>query len=756
MSFAYRTTKLGVDLITKMIKADVRVHNAEVIKDDMDIIFVANHFTRIETFLLPHALLKHTDGHDIQSLAASDLFVGKLGNFLKSLGTVSTRDPDRDKIIIRSLLAGESHWVIFPEGAMIKDKKLINEEGEFEIYHKGERRRPFTGAAALAIQTELYRQTIKCLRDFGKTDEFEKAKQRFEIDDCDVTLSRRTVIIPVNITYFPIRSQENFFLRTAQRLSEKISARAIEELAVEGSILSNDTDVDITLGEPINVLDMLRGPEFSEHMTCATVDLHQLEKNPDSHFNRTARELMHRYMAEIYARTTINYEHIFATLIRYQQTRRFTERSYRNRIFLASRAIIALNKYRLHGILERTYREIIYEDFNPKFQAFIDLCLKQGILRKEGRHYVKVIRSSHSTADFHSVRQDDITYVIANEIEPLSDVTDIIRSYAEKARPELSREVREFFLKEDREMFDADYLIHAREGGSKTRDVGEPFLLLPERIRAGIVMIHGYLAAPLEVRAMAEHFKEQGFAVYGVRLRGHGTSPEDLSETPWEEWYESVNRGYCIIKSLTDDIIMGGFSTGGGLALMAAGRKGNKIRGVFSINAPLHLRNYAVHMIPSVSFVGGLFARMRGKPHPWEYVQTRPENAHINYNRNPVSAVKQLSECIRSMEKSLKDIVVPTMLVQAFRDPIVDPVSAQLIFSQIGTPRKELLILDRDRHGIINGEGTADVFERVQIFLNWARRQSPVERQLAESETVESPEKPSRLDDPLEPIVGAT
>ncbi|MBI1784472.1 1-acyl-sn-glycerol-3-phosphate acyltransferase, partial [Candidatus Sumerlaeota bacterium] len=106
MTFAYRSTVLSLDLATKLISADIRLHNLEAVKPDHSIIFVANHFTRIETFLLPHQLTKHT-GRTVWSLGADDLFKGRIGAFLRAVGTVSTKDPDRDKTIIRSLLTGE-------------------------------------------------------------------------------------------------------------------------------------------------------------------------------------------------------------------------------------------------------------------------------------------------------------------------------------------------------------------------------------------------------------------------------------------------------------------------------------------------------------------------------------------------------------------------------------------------------------------------------------------------------------------------
>ena len=52
-----------------------------------------------------------------------------------------------DKTVIRSLLMGDHPWLMFPEGSMIKDKKII-ERGKFLIYSSTEARRPPpTGAA---------------------------------------------------------------------------------------------------------------------------------------------------------------------------------------------------------------------------------------------------------------------------------------------------------------------------------------------------------------------------------------------------------------------------------------------------------------------------------------------------------------------------------------------------------------------------------------------------------------------------------
>ncbi len=288
----------------------------------------------------------------------------------------------------------------------------------------------------------------------------------------------------------------------------------------------------------------------------------------------------------------------------------------------------------------------------------------------------------------------------------------------------MSLRIRKIFYERDYEIFEDDYETYRSED-SRHMDVGKPFLMVPDNYKAGIVLMHGYLAAPLEVRALAQHLFDKGYAVYGARLRGHGTAPEDLAQTHWEEWHESMNRGYVIIKTLTDQIILGGFSTGGCLALYGAGLKQEKLQAVFSINAPMKLQKLAARFAPTAVSMNSLLKKFLLGKTEWDFVGNSPENAHINYRRNPLAGVRELSQLMEAMEKQLGNIVVPTLIIQGSKDPIVHPSSGPDIFEKVGTPHKELTIFERERHGIVNRGGADDVFNRVTYFLEWARRVRP-------------------------------
>lgn len=724
-TLALSMTKWALDVGTKMIKADVRLHNAEKVKGNTSIIFVINHFTRLETMLLPYTIHKHT-GLEVWSLAYAGLFKGRIGSYLRSTGTVSTEDPDRDKIIVNSLLRGAHPWIIFPEGRLVKDKKVVDDAGEFEVYADEGRRPPHTGAAALALRTEFFRNKIQCLYDRPGQPGLQEALDKFGLQSADEVLGKRTVIIPVNITYFPIRASENIVMRMATRFAKDLNKRALEELSVEGTVLSKDTDIDITLGEPIDVRSYLEAPEYADMMACGLGDLEAIEQDTKSRFNDAARLLMRDFMREIYQLTTVNYDHLFATIIRFQDARTFTERAYRNRIYLCAKMLQETRRYRLHSLLENTYRGIVYEDASPKFHNFMALCIKEGVIKRDGDTYIKNFALNRADVPFHSVRWEEMTKVIANEIEPLTDLVEEIRRVTRMPRFLLSKRIRDIFIEEDQQNFEREYARFYNPELSKGPDVGRPFLLKPMKVRGGVVLAHGYMSAPLEVRALAEYLYQQGYAVYGVRLGGHGTSPEDLAQTTWEQWYESFNRGYAVVKTLTDNIVLGGFSTGGCMALIAAARKANKVQSVFSINAPLHLRNYGFKLAPSVVSLNRLLRGMGREG--WEYAANVPENAHINYTRNPMAALNELAKVIAEMQKSLSSVAVPALVIQASKDVTVHPSSGQEIFDGLGGPHKKLVMLERERHGIINGLQREDVFAEVVHFLERAPQHAISER----------------------------
>jgi esterase/lipase len=162
-------------------------------------------------------------------------------------------------------------------------------------------------------------------------------------------------------------------------------------------------------------------------------------------------------------------------------------------------------------------------------------------------------------------------------------------------------------------------------------------------------------------------------------------------------------------------VVIGGFSTGAGLALELATRV--KSAGVFAVSAPLRLQYFSSRFVPAVDIWNRLMKKVKLGDTQKEFVENNPENPHINYVRNPISGVRELDRLMDTLEPKLKDITVPALVVQSANDPVVDPKGSERIFKLIGTEDKQYILFNFNRHGIILGEGSERVHRAISDFV---------------------------------------
>jgi esterase/lipase len=179
----------------------------------------------------------------------------------------------------------------------------------------------------------------------------------------------------------------------------------------------------------------------------------------------------------------------------------------------------------------------------------------------------------------------------------------------------------------------------------------------------------------------------------------------------------SLDRGYAVISSICQRVIVGGFSTGAGLALDLTARV-NEVAGVFAVAAPMRLKDFSSRFAPAVDTWNRIMDKAYGVGPKMEFVENKPENPHINYLRNPISGVREIERLMDDLEPKLSDLQVPSLIVQSRRDPVVDPKGSRKIFELIGTNDKEYRLFNFDRHGILLGDGSAGVHKAIGEFIN--------------------------------------
>jgi esterase/lipase len=208
------------------------------------------------------------------------------------------------------------------------------------------------------------------------------------------------------------------------------------------------------------------------------------------------------------------------------------------------------------------------------------------------------------------------------------------------------------------------------------------------------------------MRPMADFLYQNGLTCYGVRLKGHGTSPCDLDFRKRGQWYRSVLRGWEVLNTHCDKIFVVGFSMGGNLAVKLAAEKGNELAGIIAISAPLRIRNKNIIFANLINQINKLAASLPYLNGIKRFKKSSPENPDINYQYIPISAIHQFKSLMDETEDSLGEIDQPILIIQGDGDPTVDPVSAELLFNKVSSRDKKIFRVDDNRHVIVLEKGS--------------------------------------------------
>jgi len=674
---AYKTTGLALKFLTALARARVTLHDQEMVPREGGTIFVVNHFTRFETLLLPYYLSRILE-RPVWSLAAAELFSGLLGRYLDLVGAVSVGDPERDQLVIRTLVAESTPWIIFPEGRMVKNRKVVKGK-DFLITTESGPLPPHTGAAALALRAEILRRRLTC----AGLDDRARAEllAQFGLTGSE-KIAAKINIVPVNISYYPLDFTDTLLGRMFPLLEEKLSPRAAEELVVEGSMLLSGVDIDIRFGRPLPLASRLeafygnRIPDF----------------NPTPRNRGFLRQLTREFMSAIYSLTTVNLDHLLATLLYKTGGRVFAEESLRRRVFLAASGDWTAVKALPHrGLSQGSQVDLLLAVPGDRVDRLLQLAREKNLLVKvgnggeEGAHPRKwrfLGRLDQCQGlSFHTVRLENPLLVMANTIEPLRLLQRRLRWLSWSPDWWLRRRVEKRL-----EGFIEENYAKARHAWKDAPDLcplasGAPYLL-KRRSETGIVLLHDWLAAPGGLRTLADFFADRGYRVIVPVLPGHGTVAADLEKRDYEQWLEAVDEALAWVLSGSRKAVIGGVGRSAALALLAAARR------------------------PQVAALLALFP-VFGVDY-WGRPGCPADGEGFCYEDVPAASRRQARKMLVAAARQLNTVRVPFLMLQG-RDIGRSRLNrGERYFEKLGSEQKELLELtSSELAALTSGPGAA-------------------------------------------------
>lgn len=275
--------------------------------------------------------------------------------------------------------------------------------------------------------------------------------------------------------------------------------------------------------------------------------------------------------------------------------------------------------------------------------------------------------------------------------------------------------------------FYADYEAHHRTGESKPREIGAPFFFRNPAATTGVLLIHGFMAAPEEVREWGEFLYARGYTVYAPRLAGHGTSAEELATRRFDEWMDSVDRGHAILKACCDHVVVAGFSTGAGLALAQSLFKPDAFDAVIAVSAPLKFKSLSVAGVEALNDWNRLCRALKLRWLTKAFVTNHADNPHINYLKSPIAGLVQVKALMKQVWKALPALAVPALIVQGKGDPKVNDKSGRKLFGRIKHSDKTYREIPFHLHGIVRGPVARELFAEVDAFLTTTLQRPPLE-----------------------------
>ncbi|MFC1684615.1 alpha/beta hydrolase [Pseudomonadota bacterium] len=740
---AYEWSIRLLSLVERMLSINIKMHHDEGQLEEGEI-FLFNHFARFETFIPQYLIYKETGAY-CRSVASAEFFAGDdaFSNYLLSVGAVPNDHPRLIPYLAAEVLRGRK-LIIFPEGGMVKDRRVVDTGGQYSIFSRTamERRRHHTGAAVISLTLDILKKGILKAHADNHQDRLELWSRALKLDSVEALLTaarRPSTIVPANITFYPMRVSDNVLSRGVEMFNRGISRRLAEELLIEGNILFKHTDMDIRLGDAIhtdeswNWLDrkltaqVIRKAEtLADLCTLGPKASHWTGRQLGKRLSHHSLLLRDRYMHAMYSEVTVHLSHLASKIIYELLDRGQTEidcTTFHHMLYLAVKYAQRETSIQLHRSLKNPEAYgCLLEDECKGVEQFLRTTASLALIEHENQCY-RFMPKLCEEHEFDEIRTENMVAVYANEVSPLSAVSDVTKRAVQDVTSLAGKRLAKLRYEDEQVSFQWDKAYFSKPRHQEINDKetatesGEPFLFLPDNPKGlGIVLSHGFLSSPAEVKDFGKRLADLGYPVIGPRLKGHGTSPWDLRERNWKDWLFSIQRAYQIMEHHVDRICLVGFSTGGALSLRLAADQPDCLAGLIGISVPIKFRSKNMVFVPMMHHANRFVRWASTYEGVMPFRTNNTEHPHINYQSMPLRGIFELRLLVNEVEGRLSDVRCPVKLFQGDEDHVVNPRSATIIINKIGSDHKDLVSIPTERHGILN-EDVGGVQDQIIEFL---------------------------------------
>ncbi len=255
---------------------------------------------------------------------------------------------------------------------------------------------------------------------------------------------------------------------------------------------------------------------------------------------------------------------------------------------------------------------------------------------------------------------------------------------------------------------------------------------------AGVLLIHGLTGTPTEMRWVGQGLNRAGFTVYGMQLAGHCGDEDDLLDTRWQDWIQSVRDAVDQFRPTVSHLFVAGLSMGAVLALKIAIERPEEIDGLGIYGASFRYDGWS---IPAWSRIGAYLLPLARPLHIGRhrrFLEQPPygikddklrkfifermaggDSAAAGLIGNPWHSLADMYELSGIVRRQLPRVRAPCIVIHAANDDVASAKNAHLVVDRVSAPTELVLLensyhmitIDRERHIVF--KRSAEFFKRI-------------------------------------------
>lgn len=209
-----------------------------------------------------------------------------------------------------------------------------------------------------------------------------------------------------------------------------------------------------------------------------------------------------------------------------------------------------------------------------------------------------------------------------------------------------------------------------------------PFEKAPrDKAEKAILLVHGLGDSPFSFADVSRSLVQQGFHVQALLLPGHGSDPQHMMLSSYQDWQRIVDHYATLLKGEYAEVWLGGYSTGANLVTLHALAE-QDISGLLLFSPGFQSKAlFLEKFTPAVAAI-------------WPYGWQSNEVNLAKYTSAPVQGAVNYSKSAKLVREALKvkQVSIPTLIVISEHDSVVDASAIESLFSSRFTHSNSRLI----------------------------------------------------------------